>query len=101
MKRGITFALLLALVILSLLAYAYVANRKGSKKPANLSDAMSVAIAVVGLGGALRIFYIVFVEQPEPLGNEDLVCLFLGAIAISWCSVSAACKPFKEATQPD
>ena len=74
--------------------YVVYAHRKLPDGP-DLSDALGVVISVVGLGGASRIFYLVFWDQPDSMGNDDLVCLFVGAIALTWCSITAAAKSFK------
>jgi hypothetical protein len=56
-----------------------------------------VIVAIYGVAGAARIFYLVIWEQPEGLANDDLVCLFIGAVALVWCSIEAGMKSMKSA----
>lgn len=92
-----TVVWLLVLAALALAVYIFYAHRKLPGGP-DLSEGIGVVIAVVGLGGAARILYLVFWDQPDSMGNDDLVCLFVGAIAVGWCSVTAGVKPFKSET---
>jgi hypothetical protein len=91
-KSTVAYWLLIAAA--GFIGYIIYAYRKLDKGP-NLSDALGVVIAIVGLGGAARIYYLVFWEQPESIGVEDLVCLFIGALALTWCSVDGGLKSFR------
>lgn len=91
-KAAVVWWLLIA--GLALAAYVLYAYKKIEGGP-DLSDALGVVISMIGLGGAARILYLVFWEQPDNLATDDLVCLFIGAIAVAWCSITAASKSFR------
>lgn len=91
-RAAVVWLLLVAGVALAVyVVYAYCKLEDGP----DLSEGVGVVISVVGLGGAARIFYLVLWDQPEGMGNDDLVCLFVGAIAVAWCSITAGFKSFK------
>ena len=93
MSRGALVWLLVAAALASA-AYVAYALRRANRGPV-LSECIGVIVAIYGVGGAARIFYLVFWDQPDGIGNDDLVCLFVGAIALAWCSIEAGIKSVK------